>query len=167
MKKILAALMIVFLAGGPALALASTQQTIFTVTVASIFELTIDQGVIDFEKMKPGEVKENMPSSGITLTSRTNSGKPWFVKVSNISPFSSGSSVIPNSNFSWSGWSDGSGRWFGSGNNGMTMTPVLAYSSGGGEENNMPAGTNNHFRFRLVVPENQEPGKYMTTCFLR
>jgi spore coat protein U-like protein len=153
----------VFLTGGACFALTSTQQSLFTVTVSSVFELSIDQGVIDFGRMRPGDVKWNIPSSGITVTARTNNGKPWYLKVSAATPFSFGSYMIPYSKFVWTGWTDGAGRWYGTGNNFMTPTPSLVYASGLGEENNLPNGTNNHFKFKLTVPENQAPGVYTTT----
>ncbi|MCX5749797.1 MAG: hypothetical protein NTZ10_06105 [Candidatus Saganbacteria bacterium] len=164
MKKLLCLIAVaVILTGGISFALSSTQQSTFTVTVSSIFELSIDQGMIDFGRMKPGEVKWNIPPSGVTVTAKTNSGKSWFLKVSASNPFSYGSYMIPYSKFVWTGWTDGAGRWYGTGNNIMTPTPSLVYASALGEENNLPSGTNNHFKFKLSVPENQSPGVYTTT----
>ncbi len=162
-KKICLGLVACILVSGSCFALSSNQQAIFSVSVSSIFELSIDQGVVDFGKMKPGETKWNVPSAGVTVTSKTNNGRAWYLKVSDVSPFTFGELLIPNSNFVWSGWTDGSGKWNGTGNNIMSVTPVLAYSSGVGEENNLPAGVANHFKFKLSVPDKQAPGIYMTT----
>ncbi len=163
MKRIISAAVIFLLIGGiSSAALSTNQQATFTVSVASVFELSIDQGFIDFGRMNPGDMKWNMPPAGITVQSKSNSGKPWYLKVSNDSPFSSGSNTIPNSNFSWSGWTDGSGKWYGDGTNQVSVTPTLVYSSGAGEENNLPNGTVNHMKFKLKVPNNQVPGNYTT-----
>jgi len=162
-RKISAILAVVLISGSVAFAASVNQQATFTVAVSSVFELGIDYGLVDFGKMKPGDTKWNMPSSGITITAKTNNGKPWYLKVSNDSPFTSGSDVIQNSNFMWSGWSDGSGVWYGTGNDKIATTPTLVYASGSGEDNNLPDGTNNHMKFKLAVPKNQRPGSYITT----
>ena len=162
-KKIFLALAVVILTEGAASALTASQQTTFTVTVSSVFELSIDQGMIDFGRMKPGETKWNVPPSAINVVAKTNSGKPWFLKVSNDSPFNSANYIIPNSNFYWSGWTDGAGKWYGTANDQISTAPKIVYASAAGEENNLPNGTANHFKFKLAVPPNQAPGYYMTT----
>ncbi len=163
MKRLLLSGVILVLTAAAALAVQSAdQQATFTVNVASVFELSIDQGFIDFGRMNPGETKWNMPPAGIMIQAKTNGGKPWYLKISNDSPFSSASNVIPNSNFSWYGWTSGAGKWYGTGENSMSITPALVYSSGAGEDNNLPAGTVNHMKFRLKVPANQAPGNYTT-----
>lgn len=163
MKKCFFATAIFLLTGAVCLAAQSAdQQATFTVSVASVFELSIDQGFIDFGRMKPGETKWNMPPAGIMIQAKTNGGKPWYLKISNDAPFSSGSNVIPNSGFSWYGWTNGSGKWYGTGENTISVTPGLVYSSGSGEDNNLPGGTVNYMKFRLKVPNNQAPGNYTT-----
>ncbi len=163
MRKVVFALAVLILSGSICAAAQSTdQQATFTVSVASVFELSIDQGFIDFGRMNPGETKWNMPPAGIMIQAKTNCGNPWYLKISNDSPFSSSSNVISNSHFSWYGWTNGAGKWYGTGENTMSLTPALVYSSGAGEENNMPGGTVNYMKFRLKVPENQAPGNYTT-----
>ena len=164
MFKQIGVLMVFLLICGSGAALASTQSqtATFTVTISSVFELSIDQGTIDFGRMKPGDTKWNIPASGVTVTSRTNNGKPWYLKVSSSSPFFSGNNFIPNENFTWSGWTDGSGRWYGTGNDAVLSSPKIAYASGNGEENNLPNGTVNHMKFKLAVPGSQAPGFYTT-----
>jgi hypothetical protein len=137
-----------------------------TVTVGNYFRLSIDRGSIDFEKMSGGETKDNVPVEGIIITSKTNVGNPWYLKISNDSPLSTGPYLIPNSNFIWYGWSDGTGRWYGNGTNAMTLVPELMYSSGATESNNLPNGTNNHLKFKLTVPKGQPGGKYITNVKL-
>ena len=148
---------------GSSHALTSSQLTTFNVTVSTLFQLSIDQGYIDFGKMKPGETKGNMPPEGVTVQAQTNNGKPWYLKVCNGSPFSYGDEMIPNNNFMWSGWTDGAGKWYGTGNNKMTTTPTIIYESAASEYNNLPNGTNCRMKFRLKVPDDQAPGNYATT----
>lgn len=162
-RKILYGVLMFLLIGGSCLALSQSQQATFQVSVASVFELSIDQGFIDFGRMRPGETRGNMPSAGLLVTAKTNSGRPWSLKISDSSAFSSGPYTIPNDNFIWSGWTDGAGRWYGTGKESMTITPTLVYGSGAGEETNLPNGVTNHFRFKLNVPSNQRPGTYQTT----
>lgn len=164
MKKIVLVAMATFLLSqGASQALTSSQLTTFNVTVSTLFQLSIDQGYIDFGKMKPGEIKGNIPPEGVTVQAQTNNSKPWYLKICNSSPFTYGDEIIPNNNFMWSGWTDGSGKWYGTGNNKMTTTPTLIYESAVSEYNNLPAGTSGHLKFRLKVPDDQAPGNYTTT----
>ncbi len=144
----------------------ATRTAQISVTVGNYFRLSVDRGTIDFEKMKPGDVKDNMPPEGVIVTSNTNTGNPWYLKISNDSPLSSGPYVIPDSNFSWYGWTDGAGTWYGTGNNPITFVPELMYASGANEGNNMPNGTNNHLKFKLAIPKGQPGGKYLSTVTL-
>lgn len=137
-----------------------------SVTVGSEFTLSVDRGSADFETMKPGTVKDNIPVEGIIITSKTNTGNPWYLKISNDNPLSSGPYVIPNSNLIWYGWTDGVGTWYGTGNNSITFAPELMYASGANERNNMPDGTNNHLKFKLTVPSGQPGGKYLSNIKL-
>ncbi len=68
-----------------------------TVVNGNLFTLSVDRGTADFETMKPGETKDNVPEEGIIITSMTNTGNPWFLKISNTSPLSAGPYIIPNS----------------------------------------------------------------------
>ena len=140
----------------------STRTAQISVTIGSYFRLSVDRGSIDFEKMRPGEVKDNAPGEGVIITGKSNTGNPWYLKISNDSPLSSGPYVIPNSNLIWYGWTDGAGTWYGTGNNQMTLVPELMYASAPTEYNNMPDGTNNHLKFKLTVPKGQPGGKYLS-----
>jgi hypothetical protein len=144
----------------------ATRTAQISVTVGNYFRLSVDRGSIDFEKMRPGETKDNVPVEGVIVAGKTNTGNPWYLKISNDSPLSSGPYVIPNSNFVWYGWTDGKGTWYGTGNNQMTFVPELMYASGANEGNNMPDGTNNHVKFKLNVPKGQPGGKYMSNVKL-
>jgi hypothetical protein len=144
----------------------ATRTAQISVTVGSYFRLSVDRGTIDFEKMRPGETKDNVPVEGVIVTSKTNTGNPWYLKISNDSPLSSGPYVIPNSNFVWYGWTDGGGTWYGTGSDQITFVPELMYASGANEVNNLPDGTNNHLKFKLAVPKGQPGGKYLSTVKL-
>jgi len=137
-----------------------------SVVVGNYFRLSVDRGSIDFEKMKPGETKDNVPVEGVIVTSKTNVGNPWYLKISNDSPLSSGPYVIPNSSFIWYGWTDGAGTWYGTGTNQMTFVPDLMYASGINDSNNLPNGTNNHLKFKLSIPKGQPGGKYLSNIKL-
>jgi len=150
--------------GGGSLSLEKTAN--ISVTVGTKFSLTVDRGNIDFDKMAPGDTKDNTPAEGIVISSFTNSGNPWYLKISNDNPLSSGPYIIPNTDFIWYGWSDGSGRWYGNGTDPFSLTPMLMYSSGAGEGNTMPNGVNNHLKFKLTIPKGQPGGKYLTTVRL-
>lgn len=143
-----------------------TRTAPISVTVGSYFRLSVDRGSADFETMKPGAVKDNVPAEGIIITSKTNTGNPWYLKISNDNPLSSGPYVIPNSNLIWYGWTDGVGTWYGTGNNSITFAPELMYASGANETNNMPDGTNNHLKFKLTIPSGQPGGKYLSNIKL-
>jgi hypothetical protein len=136
------------------------------VVVGSLFRLSVDRGSIDFEKMKPGETKDNVPVEGVIVTGKTNTGNPWYLKISNDSPLSSGPYTIPNTNFIWYGWTDGAGTWYGTGTNQLTFVPDLVYSSAANESNNMPNGTNSHLKFKLTIPKGQPGGKYLSNVKL-
>jgi len=144
----------------------ATRTAQISVTVGNYFRLSIDRGTVDFEKMRPGETKDNVPAEGVIVTAKTNTGNPWYLKISNDNPLSSGPYVIPNTNFIRYGWTDGSGTWYGTGNNQMTFVPELMYASGANEGNNLPNGTNNHLKFKLSIPKGQPGGKYLSNVKL-
>ena len=81
------------------------------VTVEEVFSLSVDRDDIDFFTMKPGESRYDIPSTGIRVTTKSNTGKPWFLKVRATEPLSAGKASIPPENFRWYGWSEGSGTW--------------------------------------------------------
>ena len=154
------------------LSMAAPQQSAVVqvmVNIKSIFELSVDRNIVDFKSMLPGEDKKDMPDNeGVKVNVRTNNGRPWFLKVSNLSELSNGSDVIPNSQFSWYGYPSKTARgtWFGNGENSFSLTPVLAYSSDATEYNNYDMdpkkqnGTDTFFKFGLKVPAKQNSGVY-------
>jgi len=142
---------------------AGTERTAtISVTVGSYFRLSVDRTLIDFEKMSPGEIKDNVPVEGSIINSKVSTGNPWYLKISNDSPLSSGPYIIPNTNLIWYGWSDGSGKWFGNGDDQMTLVPQIMYSSSINEGVNIPDGISNHLKFKLTIPKGQPGGKYIS-----
>ena len=150
----------------PAAALQATQEAVVSVTVDPVFELTLDQGFIRFDHMRPGEVKWNIPYNALAATAKTNNQKSWTLMISAATELTSGADLIPNDRFYWYGWSDGQGTYYGTKENSFTTTPVVAYSSTGAEGANLPSGTKNYFKFKLDIPKNQPPGVYSTTVKL-
>ena len=133
------------------------------VNVKSVFELAADRNIIDFKTMLPGETKRDMPDNeGVKVTVRSNNGKPWFLKISDLYELSNGSDVIPNNNFVWYGYLSrgAAGTWYGKGDNFFALTPDLAYSSHASEYNNYPNGTDLYFKFGLKIPAKQNSGIY-------
>lgn len=145
-----------------ATALTATQDTTLSVTVNAVFQLSLDQTFIDFGRMNPGDTKWDIPANSLVATAKTNNENPWYLKIHSVFPLSSGQSQIPLGNFIWYGWTEGNGTWLGTGNDSLTLTTTLAYKSGTGEEINLPNGTVNHFKFKLVLPEKQKSGTYST-----
>jgi hypothetical protein len=138
----------------------------FNITVDSVFKMSVDRGTIDFEKMKPGDTKDNMPVEGVIATCTSSNGNPWYLKVSNDAPLSNGPFMIPNSNFIWYGYTEGSGTWYGTGTDPLSLVPMLMYASGPLEGLNIPAGTKNHLKFKLSIPKGQAGGKYISNVRL-
>lgn len=133
------------------------------VTVKSIFELTVDRNLIDFKTMLPGEIKRDMPDNeGVKVSVKSNNGRPWYLKIGDLYELSNGTDSIPNANFSWYGAParTASGTWYGKGDNALSLTPEMAYSSHTSEYNNYPTGTDLFFRFGLKVPAKQNSGIY-------
>ena len=153
----------VLLTAQPARALEATQEAVVSVTVEPVFELSLVQGFIRFDRMRPGDVKWNIPANALVTTAKSNRQTPWYLMISTTAELSSGQYVIPNENFYWYGWTEGAGTYYGTKENSLTTTPVLAYASTGAEGANLPNGTNNFFKFKLEVPKKQPPGVYSTT----
>ena len=133
------------------------------VTVEQVFTLSVDRDAIDFYNMKPGESRYDIPPTGIRVTTKSNTGNPWYLKLRALEPLTSGRNTIPNENFKWYGWTEGSGTWYGTGKDNLLATPVVAYASSLSEGLNAAPGVANVFKFKLDVPQNQAAGNYETT----
>lgn len=134
-----------------------------TLNVNTSISMDLDIRVVDFERMIPGEVKLDVPSQGLLVTCKSNNpNAPWYLKISETGPLSYGPYTIPDSNFYWYGFTDGDGIWYGTGEDNLSTTPILVYASPTSGLN-LPDGTVCHFKFKLAIPKDQEPGPYMTT----
>ena len=140
----------------------TTQVAIVKVQVESVFELSLDRTDVDFAAMKPGTIKYDIPATGIRVITKSNTGRKWMLKVNTVSELRSGDNTIDNQNFSWYGWTEGRGKWYGTGSDTLTLTPATAYESSDSEGLNLPWGTSNVFKFRLNVPQTQKAGNYET-----
>lgn len=162
MKNIVLILTFIILMMGQVYA-ATVQNATVTVKINPIFSISIDRDDIDFGIMKPGQTKYDIPATGIKVNVKSNTGNPWYLKLNNTDDLSSGSAIISNDNFYWYGWTEGKGKWYGTGTDQLTTTPIVAYASTDQEGLNMPNGTNNYFKFKLKVPQDQVGGRYETT----
>ena len=140
------------------------------VRVNSKFELTVDRTFIDFESMEPGEIKQGVPDSGIRVSAKSNSGRPWFLTINNVRELSNGSDFISNDNFFWFGWKgrDARGIFYGEKAQVFTVAPALVYAPSIDEYNNLrkindkTEGTDVFVKFGLKVPFKQNSGDYHT-----
>ncbi len=154
---------------GLSMAAQTSQVVQVMVNVKSIFELSVDRSIVDFKSMTAGEEKKDQPDGeGVKVNVKSNNGRPWFLKISDLSELSSATDVIPNSQFSWYGYPSktAKGTWFGNGENVFSLTPALAYSSAPSEYNNYDVdpkkqnGTDTFFKFGVKVPAKQNSGVY-------
>ena len=132
------------------------------VEVKSIFKMSLDRADINFRDMLPGQTRENIPETGIKVTSYSNTGRQWFIKLNTVSDLRDGERTIDSKYFQWYGWTEGKGKWTGTGGDVFKQTPALAYISDSSEYVNLPNGVDNYFKFRLTVPQNQVAGFYET-----
>lgn len=130
------------------------------VHVESIFSIELNRTDIDFESISPGGTKYDIPSTGIKVTTKTNTGRPWCLSINALSNLQADDKYIDNQNFQWYGWTEGKGSWKGQKENAMELTPVTVYASSLEEGVNYPEGTHNYFKFKLTIPNNQKPGDY-------
>jgi hypothetical protein len=133
------------------------------VTVEQVFSISVDRDTIDFYNMKPGESRMDVPPTGIRVTTKSNTGNPWFLKIKAVEPLTSGRNAIPNENFKWYGWTEGSGTWYGTGKENLLATSMVTYASSLSEGLNADPGVANVFKFKLDVPQNQAAGSYEST----
>jgi len=140
-----------------------TAIAIAKVQVATVFEISIDRTDIDFGDMRPGEAKYDIPATGIKINSKTNTGNKWYLLVNDLTELRSGDRFIDNKYFSWYGWTEGQGKWFGTGENQVSLVPFTVYESTVDEGINLPDGTNNFIKFKLDLPKDQPAGRYETT----
>lgn len=146
----------------PARAADAVAEAKVKVEVKSVFKLSLDRNDINFRDLAPGESRDNIPETGIKVTSFSNTGRQWYLKLNSVSDLRDGERIIDSKNFQWYGWSEGKGKWTGTGSDIVKQTPALAYVADSTEFNNLPDGIDNYFKFRISVPQNQPAGFYET-----
>jgi len=97
-----------------------------TVTVSSIFNMSLDSTMIDFGTVEPGSASQR---KSLTISCLTNNNKPWVISMNSQGPLSYDRYEIPNSNFKWeAALRRGSGTVTSSGE--MDTTPRNIYLAG-------------------------------------
>ena len=152
-----------------------------TVTVPSMFNLSLNTYSIDFGSVKYGEWKE-VPSTGYAnrAVCKSNTGNAWYVQIHADGPLSSASDTIPLSNLKWmSTYAGNAASPYQDLSSGLKHKPAdgyiefttsdeLVYSSGTSpvlnDNSNLPDGTEVQFKYALQVPSSPAPlaGSYTT-----
>lgn len=162
-KKFWISLIVVLLMGTRAFAGSASATAVATVHVESVFSIELNRSDVDFESMRPGELKYDIPASGIKVTTKSNTGNKWYLLINSLSELRDGDKYIDNKYFKWYGWSEGKGKWVGTGEDSMELTPQLAYESTQEEGLSYPDGVPNYFKFKIAIPKSQQPGNYQST----
>jgi spore coat protein U-like protein len=163
-------------------AASQTNDATVKVTVSVIFSLSLPDSV-DIGSMNPGDWKEATTAAGYAnaVICTSNTGNPWYLKISAAGPLADGPNIISLDNFSWlSTYAGNKNSPYQSLNEGLhhnpaagyvtfTQSPELVYTSGLGaslnDNNNLPLGTEIQFKYALSVPSDPAPlpGIYTTT----
>ena len=132
-----------------------------TVGVNPVFGMTAFPLSLDFPLTDPGTTTEERQ---LTLWCSSNNGQPWSIQLSNLSELTSGSYTMPNDNFNWWGWSEGTGTW-NVGTSNMSTTPFTFYDCSS-DEYLTEADVVIHLSFNVDIPVNQMAGSYMSTLII-
>ena len=102
-----------------------------TLEVNPSFSISASPSNLNFSQTDPGGTTE---TKDFSVTCSTNTNNPWSVNLRVISELTSGSYIIPNTNFHWSqGSLVGGGTWD-AGTGYVDTTPHTFYNSGAEEE---------------------------------
>jgi hypothetical protein len=147
------------------------------VTVNNTLNLSLNQSVVDFGKVKPGDAPFNFPTpNALRLTAKNNSGNSWRLSISAASDF-----VVPGTSLTFS---VSNLKWYPvySQTNGGATTPApgtvhglggtpssvlkipssaTIYECGAGDT--VSAGTDVDIMFGLLIPNNIKTGAYQTS----
>ena len=133
--------------------------------VEAAFDVSTDHRPVFFGLMQLGE-DETLAQFGTyhhQLTVTSNNGRSWYLKISVLTPLSSGAETIPLDQFQWELVSTtGNGTiahphaW-----TPFSLIPEIVYFSGAGEASGTAVSL--QFRYRLQVPQAQVSGIYQTT----
>lgn len=148
---------VVFLGIAPVFSL-ETGNLNLELNVKTVFSIELNRTDIDFETMRPGETKRDIPAAGIKVTTKSNTANKWYLYIQSLSELRDNDQYIEKKNFKWYGFSEGNGRWAEKEEAPLELTPVLAYESS--IQEGITSGINHFFKFKLTVPEKQLPGRY-------
>ena len=147
------------------LALLITSSAVFlhTQDALATFSINLNFYSIDFGNLNMGDIKDDVPGIGLTVTCRTDQANPWQLRIRAERPLTSilnPSSFIPNTNFFWYGISSSV-----PGNNSLVRNQEdftvegTVYSAPGTEGN---PGTDITLKFKVIVPRPVQSGMYNT-----
>jgi hypothetical protein len=132
-----------------------------SVGVNPVFTITASPSTLNFGNVDPGTTTE---AKDLYVSCVTNNNKAWSVSMNIASELTSGVSTVPNENFNWWGWSNGSGTW-NAGTGRMGTTPFVFYQAGARDYITSP-NVELHLTFNVSIPQNQAAGTYSTTLIL-
>ncbi len=181
-RGLLVMLTTLVLAGNGLYAATLTSTANVSVTVNSVFNLTVDTVSLDFGSVKPGEFKE-IPSSGAFANSvicRSNTGNEWKLDMKTDGPMTFGAYRIPASNIKWlSTYAGNNNPPYDDLSSSLQYPPALGYQSFSDgtafliytagrvssfdDTVNLPLGTILQFKYALQVPDDLPAGQYSTT----
>ena len=131
------------------------------VSVNPVFSFNVFPTSLDFTSADPGTttgIKE------LTLWCSSNNNSAWSLQLSNLAELTSATFTIPNDNFNWWGWSEGSGAWH-EGTTNLSTTPFTFYDCGLNEYITVNSVVI-HLSFNVDIPGNQAAGSYSSTLVL-
>ncbi|MFH0839933.1 MAG: hypothetical protein V1883_02825 [Candidatus Omnitrophota bacterium] len=146
-----------------ALLIASSAVFLYTQDALAAFSINLNFYSIDFGNLNMGDIKDDVPGIGLTVTCQTDQGNPWQLRIRAERPLTSilnPSSFIPNTNFFWYGISSSV-----PGNNSLVRNQEdftverTVYSAPGTEGN---PGTDITLKFKVIVPRPVQSGIYNT-----
>ena len=168
-KKLLASLLILFLASAQ-IAFAASQSATVSVKVSPIFSLSLDTASIDFGTVEVGKFEELPEGSGYLnkANCKSNNGNVWRLIIQANNNLSSGANEIPINNLKWlmtytSGLNPLIPHPPGQGYVDFKTSPEVVYESTAAEGSNLPNGTDVQFKYAVYLPDSQAAGNYQTT----
>lgn len=136
-----------------------------TSTASAAFSIVLDLNSIDFANMKPGQIRGDLPSQGITVTCTSDQGNPWYLRICVKEPLThmgNPSSIIPNENFLWYGLETTGTGTLVTAEQDFTEERI-AYTAPAGEG---ASGVDIKLRFKLKIPQTVQSGDYATEITL-
>lgn len=132
-----------------------------SVGVNPVFTIIASPPTLNFGSVDPGTTTA---AKDLYVSCVTNNNKAWSVSMNITSELTSGTFIVPNENFNWWGWSNGSGTW-NAGTGRMSAAPFVFYQAGPSDYITSP-NVELHLTFNVNIPQNQAAGTYSTTLIL-